>query len=76
LLGPEAGAILLVGGRMMAKATTMEPTASETAALLAEMEKAFLEMDLLREQMRRDSLEIEHSRARTQTVLEEIARRC
>ena len=56
----------------MAKAVTMEPTANETAALLAEIKQAFAEMDLLRERMRRHDSEIERSRARTQEILDHL----
>jgi hypothetical protein len=59
-------------GKAMAKAVTMEPTASESAALLAEIKQAFADMDLLREQMRRDGTEIERSRARTQAILDHL----
>jgi thiamine biosynthesis lipoprotein ApbE len=57
--------ILLLEGKTMAETVMTEPTASETAQLLAEIKKAFAEMDRLREQMRRDDLEIERSRAQT-----------
>ena len=56
----------------MAKAVTMEPTASESAALLVEIKQALAEMDLLREQMRCDDSEIARSRARTQAILDHL----
>ncbi len=56
----------------MAKTVTMEPTASEAAALLAEIKQAYAEMDLLRERMRREDREIERSRARTQAILDHL----
>jgi hypothetical protein len=59
-------------GGAMAKAVIMEPTAGETAALLAEIKQAFADMDLIREQMRRDGREIERSRARTQAILDHL----
>ena len=44
----------------MAESVMKEPTASEADQLLAEIKQAFAEMDRLREQMRRDDLEIEN----------------
>jgi hypothetical protein len=59
-------------GKTMAESVTMEPTGREAAELLAEIRLAFAEMDLLREQMRRDNLEIERSRARTEATLANV----
>ena len=56
----------------MDKAVTRDATPSETAALLAEIQHALADMDQLREQMRRDSTEIERSRARTQAILDHL----
>jgi hypothetical protein len=56
----------------MAETATMEPSASEAAQLMAEIKQAFAEMDLLREQIRRDNQEIERSRVRTQAILDSL----
>ncbi len=57
----------------MAESLSMEPTATETADLRAEMKQAFAEMDRLRQQMRRDQIEIERSRERTRAMLDSLA---
>jgi hypothetical protein len=59
-------------GKIMAETMPMEPTASEAADLRVQIEKAFTEMELLRQQMRRDHADIERSHARTEAMLREL----
>jgi molecular chaperone GrpE (heat shock protein) len=57
---------------MMAETVTMEPTASEAAELRAEIDRMLAEIDQLRDKMRRDDVEIELSRKRTQAILADL----
>lgn len=56
----------------MAETVPMEPTAGEAAELRVQIEKAFTEMELLRQQMRRDQAAIERSHTRTEAMLRDL----
>jgi hypothetical protein len=56
----------------MAETVTMELTASEAAELRSEIDQMLAEIDQLRDKMRRDDVEIELSRARTQAILADL----
>jgi DNA-binding protein H-NS len=56
----------------MNKTLTAEPTADETAEMIAAIQEAIAEIDRLREQMRADNVAILESRARTRAILAEL----